>query len=288
MSTTAQPPMHRTRVTSGRRTGVPVPATPTPSLTASLGIQARVVAALVMREVITRYGRRNLGMLWLVVEPALFTIGVAALWSLANLQKVSAIPIIAFAITGYSGVLLWRNTATQGLHAIKANTNLLFHRNVRLLDVFMARTALEVAGATASLVLLASVCTALGLIAAPQDPLTAVFAWVLLAWFAFGLALVLGSASAFTDLMSRIWTPLSYLLFPVSGAAFMVEWLPPAGRELVLWLPMVHATEMLREGYFGSVVRTHHDVGYLCTVNLLLTAFGLLLLRVAAARANSQ
>jgi len=34
-----------------------------------------------MREVITRYGRDNLGVLWMVGEPMIFTIGVATLWS---------------------------------------------------------------------------------------------------------------------------------------------------------------------------------------------------------------
>jgi capsular polysaccharide transport system permease protein len=259
-----------------------------PSLTSGLRIQARVVAALVLREVITRYGRHNLGMLWLFIEPAMFTIGIALLWSYTGLHKLSSIPIISFALTGYSAVLLWRNAATQGIHAIKANTNLLYHRNVRLLDVFIARTLLEAASATASMLVLASVATALGLIAMPEDPLTVAFGWLLLAWFAFGLALVLGSAAAFTDVMPRLWMPVSYLLFPVSGAAFLVDWLPSTGRELVLWLPMVHATELIREGYFGTQMRSHHDISYLALCNLVLTAFGLLLLRSAAEKAGTK
>ena len=47
----------------------------------SLAIQLRVIRALLMREVITRFGRHNLGVLWLVAEPMIFTLGVAALWS---------------------------------------------------------------------------------------------------------------------------------------------------------------------------------------------------------------
>ena len=46
----------------------------------SLAIQGRVIHALLMREVITRFGRHNVGVLWLVGEPMLFTLGVAALW----------------------------------------------------------------------------------------------------------------------------------------------------------------------------------------------------------------
>jgi len=45
-----------------------------PTFLQSLGIQRRVLYALTMREVITRFGRENLGVLWLVGEPMLFTL----------------------------------------------------------------------------------------------------------------------------------------------------------------------------------------------------------------------
>ena len=37
---------------------------------------ARLLWALMMRELSTRYGRDNLGFLWLIGEPLLFTFGV--------------------------------------------------------------------------------------------------------------------------------------------------------------------------------------------------------------------
>src|SRR5450631_4437253 len=93
----------------------------------SLAIQGRVLHALMMRELITRFGRDNLGVLWLVGEPMLFTLGVTTLWSLAGLaHKGSGIPIVAFAVTGYSSVLMWRNSASHCTHAIEGNRPLLF------------------------------------------------------------------------------------------------------------------------------------------------------------------
>ncbi|MDP3612675.1 MAG: capsule polysaccharide export ABC transporter permease, partial [Rubrivivax sp.] len=98
----------------------------------SLMVQRRVIGALMMREVITRFGRHNLGALWLVAEPMIFTLGVAAVWASAGLNRHSAIPIIAFAITGYSSVLMWRNTVGHCARAIQININLLYHRNVKV------------------------------------------------------------------------------------------------------------------------------------------------------------
>src|ERR1700688_4717250 len=96
-----------------------------------LVIQWRVLHALMMRELITRFGRENLGVLWLVGEPMIFTLGVATLWSAAGLAHAGAgIPIVAFAVTGYSSVLMWRNAATHCSAGIEANKPLLFHRSV--------------------------------------------------------------------------------------------------------------------------------------------------------------
>lgn len=259
-------------------------AAPQASLIASARLQGRVIHALLMREIITRFGRRNLGVLWLVVEPMLFTLVIAAFWTAAGFHHGSALPIVAFAITGYSSVLMWRNTVGHSVNAIHQNLALLYHRNVRILDVFAARILLEVVGATASFALLAIFFSAIEVIPPAVDWLSVAAGWLMLVWFGASLAILVGAATVYSDVIERFWSPLSYILFPLSGAAFMVDWLPPAGREFVLWLPMVHGVELVREGYFGNTVRTHYDMGYMATANLLLLFGGLLLARHADRR----
>lgn len=258
------------------------------SFLASLGLQGRVIHALLMREVITRFGRHNMGVLWLIAEPMMFTLGVAALWSAADLAHGSSLPIVAFAITGYSSVLMWRNSVSRCNSSIQQNINLLYHRNVRVIDVFVTRIVIEMAGATASFIILSIVFTSFGAMDAPVDLLQVIGGWLMLVWFGASLSLVIGSATAYSEIVDRMWHPTSYLLFPLSGAAFMVEWLPPAGREVVLLLPMVHGVEMVREGYFGNAVRTHYDAGYMAACCAVLTLLGLFLVRDAGNRVEAQ
>ena len=243
----------------------------------SLAIQRRVLNALLMREVITRFGRKNLGVLWLVGEPMLFTIGVATLWTLAGFRHNSAIPVVAFAVTGYSSVLMWRNSATHSSSAIAQNKSLLFHRNVRVVDVLLTRSILEIGGATCSFIVLASFFIFIGWMPPPIDMLEIVFGWIMLAWFGASLAMLIGAATAFSDIIERLWHPVSYILFPLSGAAFMVEWLPQDLQRFVLLLPMVNGTEILREGWFGNTVHTHYDVGYMAASCLVLSLAGMYL-----------
>lgn len=247
------------------------------ALLRSFGIQLRVLRALLMREVITRFGRENFGVLWLMGEPMLFTIGVATLWSVAGLRHTSAIPIVAFAVTGYSSVLMWRNSATRCSSALLANKQLLFHRNVRALDVFFTRIVLEIAGATCSFIVLASLFMFIGWMPPPEDLLGVISGWLMLAWFGASLALAIGAGTAFTEVVERIWHPAAYILFPISGAAFMVDWLSPGFQKVVLLLPMVHGVEKLREGWFGTVVPTHYDLGYMAACCLVLSLVGLYL-----------
>lgn len=244
--------------------------------------------ALLMREVITRFGRENLGVLWLVVEPMLFTLGIVTLWTAAGFSHGSSLPIVAFAITGYSSVLLWRNCATRCSMAIEANLGLLFHRNVKVLDVLLTRILLEIAGATASFIILSTAFILAGWLSPPIDLLQVIIGWLMLAWFGAALAMIIGAGTARSPVVEKLWHPGAYLLFPLSGAAFMVDWLPTAFQEIVLYLPMVHGVEIVRQGYFGDAVKTHFDMGYMAIVCLACSLIGLLLVRNAGKKVEGR
>jgi ABC-2 type transport system permease protein/capsular polysaccharide transport system permease protein len=246
-----------------------------PGLLRSWSIQQRVIWALVLREILTRYGRHNIGFLWLFVEPMLFTLLVTALWTATEAVHGSDLPIVAFAITGYSSVLLWRNMPGRTIGALGPNLSLLYHRNVRPMDIYLSRLVLEAAGATTSFVFLVLFFSFIGWLSLPEDVLQIVGGWLMLAWFGTGLALFFGALSEQSEVIDKLWHPLSYILFPLSGAAFLVDALPVDGQRYVLILPMVHGVEYLREGYFGSQIVAHYDLAYMALCNTALTVLGL-------------
>lgn len=254
----------------------------------SFVIQSRIIGALFLREVLTRYGRKNIGFLWLFVEPMIFTAFVAALWTATRSAHASSIPIVAFALTGYSAVLLWRSMPFRTIKAIEPNLSLMYHRNVKVIDIYIARLLLEVGGVTVSFTILALVFTGLEWMKPPEDILTVLLAWVMLCWFGMSLGIALGALSESLPLVEKLWAPFSYILFPLSGAAFIVDAVPPQAREVILLLPMVHGTELLREGYFGSVVRSHYDLGYMSAWCLGLSVLGLAGVRIVGRRVTPE
>lgn len=245
-------------------------------------IQRRVIGALLMREILTRYGRHNIGFLWLFVEPMIFTLGITALWTATKSVHGSNLPIVAFAITGYSSVLLWRNMPSRCIGAIEPNLSLMYHRNVKAIDIFAARLLLEGAGATISFIALAFFFSFIGWIEPPEDIFKIVFGWLLLAWFGASLATLLGALSHQYEIVDKFWHPAAYLLFPLSGAAFMVDVLPQQAQEIILLLPMVHGVELIREGYFGTAFTAHYDIAYMALFCTALTLFALAQTRIVS------
>lgn len=254
----------------------------------SFAIQLRVIHALLLREIITRYGRHGFGALWIMLEPMLFTLGVAGLWYLVKLHTVSNIPIIAFAITGYASVLMWRNAASRCSKAIEPNLALMYHRNVKVIDIFLSRIVLEWVGATASITVLTLFFAGIGAMNLPSDLWPVMGGWLLLAWFSLALGLIVGALSERSETFERTWHVVTYLMFPLSGAMFMVDWLPKAAQEAILWLPMVHGVEMLRHGYFGAVVPTYENPAYFAAANLVLMLIGLALARETGRRVQPE
>ena len=238
-------------------------------------IQHRVIGALLMREILDRWGRHNIGFLWIFGEPMIFTLGVMTLWTLTGMVHSTSIGPVGFAITGYSSILLWRNMPGRLIRSVEANHTLMHHRNIKVMDIFITRLLLEGMGATMSLTILTLVFSYFGLLKLPDDPFTVVIAWLLLAWLGASLALTIGSLSERSEIVHTIWHPAAYLLIPLSGAMFTVSSLPENFQKVVLYIPMVNGVEMLREGFFGSSFHAQYSIPYMVGWCLVLTFIGL-------------
>ena len=247
----------------------------------SLKIQQRVIWALFLRDIITRYGRHGLGFLWLFLEPMMFSVGVTILWTVGGLAHVqgNTMSTAGFALTGYSSIVLWRNMVNRLTNNTSANKGLLYHPNVRVMDLIFARALLEFVACTMSLVLLTIVFWGLGLMGLPVDPLKAFVGWVLFAWFVFGAGMIAAFLGESSEIFDRVVHVILYLALPLTGAFTMVSWMPPAIQKILLLSPLVHGVEMLREGYFGPSIHAMYSVQFLLVVNMSMTLIGLILIR---------
>ncbi|OCG19211.1 MULTISPECIES: ABC transporter permease [unclassified Gilliamella] len=246
----------------------------------SLKIQINVLNALILREIITRYGRNNIGFLWLFVEPMSLTLLISLMWFFFKINSVSNLNIVAFVLTGYPMAMMWRNASSRAKGAVTANQALLYHRNIKILDLVYARVFLEMIGASAAQVFVILLFTFVGVIAIPYDPFYMLCAWGLMCWFSLGLGLIIFVLSTKYEVFNKIWSTLSFILMPLSGTFFWVDTFPHEIQELLLYIPPVNGTEMFRSGYFGPSVITHQNISYLVSCNIVLLFAGLTMVKI--------
>ncbi len=238
-------------------------------------LQARVIWALMIREMNTRYGRENIGFLWVIGEPILFCAGVTITWSAIRPSHEHGIPVAAFVVTGYVPLTMWRHCVGRAVKAFESNGSLLFHRQVSPLDIITSRVILEVMGS-----LLAGLLVVLGAIAvgAMEPPLGYGLLYIGLAYhavFCYACALTIAALSEYSDLVEKFISVVMYLSIPLSGAFSMVDWLPPSFQRVVLWSPSVQNLEMIRAGVFGPGVHAHYNMLFDTRFTILLLLFGL-------------
>jgi ABC-type polysaccharide/polyol phosphate export permease len=245
----------------------------------ALSIQFRVIHALMMREIITRYGRDNLGFLWMFLEPILFTLGVILLRGMFFSNQRANFPLVGFLLTGYLAYTLFRNIINQLSKSTAANRSLLHHNNVTILDLILARFILEFLGVSGAFFLISAGFIYFGLMELPVNLTLSILSWLLLAWFSLSFGMILLFFMERSSLFKRIWPIFMLALLPISGVFFMVSWMPPVVQSILLWLPMVNAIELLREAFLGPEIHALYSVYYLITVNLMIMIIGLLLIK---------
>jgi capsular polysaccharide transport system permease protein len=248
-------------------------------MSSGVSVQAAVVRALILRELHTRFGRENIGYLWLFAEPLLLAVAVAVLHGRSHLPIAGNVQPIPFALGGYTLFIMFRSVVSRAETVLEANRPLLHHRPVTLTDMLLARSLLELASTVVVMTLLLGAAALLGLSGPPADILAIMGAVGLMAWFAFGLGLLVQVLSHDFPIAGRLVHPLLYLSMPLSGAFFVLSWFPGEIRSLLAWIPLVHIFELLKLGQFAGYTPASLDIAYVVGWCAALTLVGLVALR---------
>jgi capsular polysaccharide transport system permease protein len=243
-------------------------------------VQGQVIGALLMRELSSRFGRENLGYLWLFLEPMMLGSAIGLVHHVSGHGLPGNLPILPFWILSYVPYYLFRSVINRAPSAIYSNQSLLYHRRVTLFDIIVSRNLLD--GAAVLGAMFVFILT-FGLVLEdwPKEPAKIILGMVLMLGLAHGLSLGIAAGSVYSELFDRLTHLVTYLSLPFTGAFFMVFWLPTELQEVAEWMPTVHVFELIRAGQFGTQVPTSYDIPYLLGWIAALNLFGMLALRRA-------
>ncbi len=234
-----------------------------------------VIAALILRDLMSRFGRNSLGFVWVVLEPMILTAGVMVIWSAIRPAVYHGVPIVAFVLTCYMPLTLWRHMTNPLIRILRNNFGLLHHRVIRHSDIIIARLVLEFLSTSAALAVVYFVLRSVGLAGDVANPGLMLGAWLYTAWFFSGIGMLQSAWTERSELAEKFITPSQYLALPISGVFFMVGWMPGYAQKLLLLNPMVHCFEMFRAGYFGPSIESHYDIAYLAVWCMISSTLGM-------------
>jgi capsular polysaccharide transport system permease protein len=258
----------------------PLFAGPRPSFWQALSIQMRVVGALILRELHTRYGRDNVGYLWLFGEPMMLASVIGLIHGASGHANYgSDVLPVQFGVSGYTLFILFRGVVNRSEGTLEANQALLYHRQVTIFDVVISRALLELSGVFMTYVLLTILITMLGYGAPPARLLPFLASWFLMFWYCLGHAFLITSLSYHNHTVARFVHPYSYFMIPLSGSFTPMTWMSPHLRELLSYIPLTSIFELMRYGQFESYDLKYVYPQYVIGFCFILTWVGLVQMR---------
>lgn len=243
-------------------------------------MQASVIRALMLRGLEQRYGRNNIGYLWVIGEPLMLASVISTLHAAAaGGHSDGGSSPFTFMLTGYVIYCIFRNSFNRAESLLHNSEVLLYHRMISPFDIVTANMLTEFIGCVAALCVLQTAGIIVGASELPARPLYLLEAAFIFAFFSFSLNLIVAAYAYSFPIVSRLAHPFSYFALPVSGAFFSLTFLPPWARSVLAWNPMVSVFELARYGQFPHARDTYVYTGYVTSLSVALTYWGLVAIR---------
>lgn len=249
-----------------------------------LRIQRRVIGALMMRDLHTRYGRENIGYLWLILEPLFLATAVGLIHAKSSSHFGGDLKPVPAALIGYCNFMTFRTLVSRAEGVLEANVSLFYHRTITPFDVLLARALLEQAGTFLAFCILMGLAVATGIANPPARPLIYLLGVLLMFMLSLSFSMIVCGITHERRSLGRMIHPLVYIMMPLSGAFFTMNALPSQIRDILLAIPLAHIYEIMRYGWFKSAHSEYIDAGYLAAWLLGSLLLGLLLISVARKR----
>lgn len=237
----------------------------------------RSLAALILREMATTYGRSPGGYLWAVVEPLAVIALLSFAFSLAFKAPSLGTSFPLFYATGYLPYMLFHDVSSKTALAIRFSRPLMNFSAVTWFDVVLARFLLNLFThlAVGALVL----ATLILVEAQPMPDLAVVLRATCMAAV---LALAMGAMNAFLFLAfpawERVWMIITRPLFIISGVFFLFEDVPSDLRDMLWFNPLFHITGDMRRAFNVTYEASYVSPLYTFGLGLALLGMSLLLL----------
>ncbi len=239
-----------------------------------------VIQALLIREVKTRFGKYNLGFLWLLLEPLTSVLIIGVILAPFRSNGNEDIPYAFFLLCGFLILKTLTGPMMSGMNAISANQGLLIFRQVEPIDTFIARFIFEILTSLFSFTTFCLVGAWIGIPLSGSHLFEALYCFLTIWLMGSGLGIYLGiQAMKFKELEKVLGFITRPLLF-ISCVLYPLSVVPFEYQKFFLYNPLVHAIEYLRQSLFPVTYKVEQvNLIYPSLCALVSLSFGLVTYR---------
>ena len=246
-----------------------------------LKAQCRIIVALMLHDIRSRFGGSALGFVAMAIGWPLSHILICiVIYSFIGRAAPYGDSAALWFATGVVPFLAFQYMSRFIVLGVVMNRPLLSFPVVKVTDIVFAGAIIEVLNAGLVVLIVFAIFWALDIDFMPRDVVQASLA--LLAMMFLGLAW--GVVNAIIAAAVRLWffvvILIQILLWVSSGIVFVPDALPEAARTALSYLPTVQGVEWMRSAYYDGLGANFLDKTYLICFSVVTLFFGLVLERL--------
>ena len=247
-------------------------------------VQARVIWAIIIRDIRTRFFGHGLGYLIAIAWPLVHILVLLVIYGLTGRVQPVGSSLALFFATGLVPYISFIYIARFTMQSMSINKALVHLPIVKITDIVFARAILEFFASCCMTMLLLIIFYVLDIDVAPRDlsPAYAALGASMLLGLGFGMvnAMIIAAIPGWM----LIFIALQIILYMTSGIVFMADMMPEGARRVVAYNPIFHGVEWMRSAYFEGYDASSLDKNYLIGWGIGLLFTGLLTERLVRGR----
>lgn len=242
--------------------------------------QMHVMHAVILRDIRSRYFNHGLGFLIVPLLPVAHVAMLLIIYKVLNRESAFGEDLVLFFATGLIPALTAIYISRYMSVSVVANKSMLAFPAVHLLDIILARSALELFAIIISIIFLIALLVSLGVDPVPRDMADVMIVIAITAFLGLGVGMVVSVLTAIFPFFAFAYSLFTALIYLTSGGPIYLHTFPEQVIYIASFNPVFHAVEWMRSAYYLGYPTQSLDKQYLLGWTSGSVVLGLLMERV--------
>ncbi len=246
------------------------------SINEALTRKLNVMHAVILRDIRSRYFDHGLGFLIVPLFPVGHMVILLLIYKIVDRQAIFGEDLVLFFATGLIPVLMFTYVSRFMSVSLMANKGMLAFPAVKLLDIVLARSALELVGIVLSIFFVVLIIVSVGSSPFPRSTVDVVLVFFFVSLLSIGVGIFVSVISAIWPFFAMFYALFTAVIYVSSGAPIYLNSFPEIVPYYCSFNPAFHAVEWMRSAYYLGYPAQHLSKTYLAGWSLGSLAIGLL------------